>query len=207
MIGRGRHVDSNIHLRAKSVQGSLLDARGVDGMEDLFKALDRLGNFGKENVKAVRNIHKAAGKEIQAALKTEIDPHGGTIRVRRSGKNDGKRGPSYDIRNRTLIKSIKVFKAQRSKFTYLVGPRSQMVFDKKEPASVITSDGYFAHMVDEGIMPTLRKGTKGFTGGRGMQSGTSNKGFFKRGIAKAIPKAMRVMEQGYAVLMEKILRK
>ena len=206
MAGLG-HRDSNIHLRAKSVKGSLLDAREVEGMDDLFRTLDHLGNFGKENVKAVRNIHKEAGKEIQAAIKSVIDPHGGTIRVRRSGKNDGKRGPSYDIRNRTLIKSIKVFKAQRSKFTYLVGPRSQMVFDKKEPSSVITSDGYFAHMVDEGIMPTLRKGTKGFTGGRGMQSGTSNKGFFKRGIAKGIPKAMRVMEQGYAVLMEKILRK
>jgi hypothetical protein len=203
----GRHVDSNIHLRAKSVKGSLLDAREVEGMEELFRTLDKLGDFGKDNVKEVRNIHKAAGVEIRDAIKAEITPHGGIIKVRRSGKNEGKEGPSYNIANNTLRKSIKVFKAKRSKFTYLVGPRSQMVFDGKISAGAITQDGYFAHMVDKGIMPTLRKGTKGFTGGRGMQSGTPNKGFFKRGIAKGIPMAMKVMEAGYAALMEKILRK
>jgi len=185
----------------------MLDARGLEGMDELFKTLDRMGNFGKENVKAVQTIHKEAAKEIKLAVQAEISPHGGSIFVLRSGKNKGKRGPDYEIKNRTLYKSIKVFKAKGAKFTYLVGPRSQATFDFKDPGAVIKSDGYFAHMVEEGIMPQLRKGFRGFTGGRGMRSGTRNKGFFARGVAKGLPAARQKLADGYSLLFDKILRK
>jgi hypothetical protein len=185
----------------------MLDARGLEGMDELFKTLDRMGNFGKENRKAVTKIHKAAAKEIQKSVKAVIDPHGGSIFVKRTGNNKGKGGPDYEIKNRTLRNSIKVFKAKGSKFTYLVGPRSQSTFNKKDPGSVIKSDGFFAHIVEEGIMPTIRKGFKGFTGGRGMRSGTSNRGFFARGVAKGFPAAQRKLEEGYSLLFDKILRK
>jgi len=206
-MGAGKHVDSNIHLRAKSVRGSFLEARGIEGIDDLFKAMDRMGNFSKHQLKEIQTLHKLAGKEIKKAIQSEITSHPKSINIKRTGKNEGKRGPDYTIIKGTLRRSIKVFKAKGARLTYLVGPRSQATFEYKELGSVIKSDGYFAHIVNDGLMPTLKKGTKGFSGGRGMQSGSPNKGFFERGIAKGIPPAYQILVRGYSVIMERILSK
>jgi len=180
-----------------------LNPGNIDGMDNLFKQIDKIGIWGSTaDRKAVMKIHKAVAQIGKNSLRRSITSHkGGTIKVRRSGRFGGKRGPSYDIQKGTLKRSIRVFGVMGDKTSVMVGPRSGVI-DKTlsgPSAGTIRNDGYFAHMVNEGDLPK-------HMGGRGAYTGP-NRGFFERGMKPAIPRMTAMLVRLYRERFDKYMSK
>ncbi len=175
----------------------------IEGMDALLKQVDKVGMWGSTaDRKAVLKIHKAVAAIGKNAVRRSITSHkGGTIKVRRSGRFGGKRGPSYDIQKGTLKRSIRVFGVMGNKTSVMVGPRSGVI-DKTmagPSAGVIRNDGYFAHFVEEGDLPR-------HMGGRGAYNGP-NRGFFERGMKPAIPRMTAELVRRYRDRFDKYMSK
>lgn len=156
-----------------------LDPRRLEGWKEFEKQLDKIEKWGStKDRKKVLTIHKGVAKIGEKALKRAVTNHNKTIKVRRSGRLGGKRGPSYDIMPGTLKRSIRVFNAKGSKTSVMVGPRSGIIEKTGPGAGVIRNDGYFAHMINEGDLPK-------HMGGKGSYNGP-NRNFFEKGITTAV---------------------
>jgi hypothetical protein len=164
----------------------------IDGMDELLKQIDKIAMWGStEDRKKVLKIHKAVAQIGKNSVRRQITSHaGGTIKVRRTGRLGGKRGPSYDIQKGTLKRSIRVFGVMGNKTSVMVGPRSGVI-DKSlaRPVGTIRNDGYFAHFVEEGDLPR-------HMGGRGAYTGP-NRGFFERGMKPALPRMTAELVRRY----------
>ena len=157
-----------------------VNPRGLEGFDELIKQLSQIEKWGhSKDQKKVKGIHKKAAGIARKAIKRQITNHNKTIRVRRTGRLGGKRGPDYDIMPGTLKKSIKVFDAMGSKTSVIVGPRSGVIDRTKSmPAGVIKDDGYFAHMIHDGDLPK-------HMGGPGSYNGP-NRNFYVRAMTPAV---------------------
>ena len=175
----------------------------IEGFDDLMKQVNKIAMWGStDDRKAVRKIHSAVAKIGQKSVKRAITNHsGGTIKVRRTGRLGGKRGPDYDIQKGTLKRSIRVFNVLGDKTSLMVGPRSGII-DKSMPgpsAGIIRNDGYFAHFVEEGDLPR-------HMGGRGAYTGP-NRGFFERGMKPALPRMTAELVRRYRARFDKYMSK
>ena len=172
----------------------------IEGMDDLLKQIDKVAMWGSsEDRKKVLKIHKAVAQIGKNSLRRQITSHaGGTIKVRRSGRFGGKRGPSYDIQKGTLKRSIRVFGVMGNKTSVMVGPRSGLI-DRTlaSPVGNIRNDGYFAHFVEEGDLPR-------HMGGRGAYTGP-NRGFFVRGMKPAIPRMTAELVRRYRMAFDQYM--
>ena len=173
----------------------------IEGMDELFKQINKVAMWGStDDRKAVLKIHKAVAQIGKNSVRRSITSHkGGTIKVRRSGRFGGKRGPSYDIQKGTLKRSIRVFGVMGNKTSVMVGPRSGAI-DKTLPgpnAGIIRNDGYFAHFVEEGDLPRHMGGPGSYTG--------PNRGFFVRGIKPAIPRMTAELIRRYRERFDKYM--
>tara|TARA_R100000654_G_C2631911_1_gene120269 strand:+ start:50 stop:658 length:609 start_codon:yes stop_codon:yes gene_type:complete len=172
----------------------------LEGFDELMKQIDKVAMWGSSaDRKAILKIHKAVAAIGKNSVRRQITSHaGGTIKVRRTGKFGGKRGPSYDIQKGTLKRSIRVFNVMGDKTSVMVGPRSGMI-DKTvpKPSGVIRNDGYFAHFVEEGDLPQ-------HMGGRGAYTGP-NRGFFARGMRPALPRMTAELVRRYRERFDKFM--
>jgi hypothetical protein len=164
----------------------------IKNLKQLFRELEKVADFHKTAAKDIRKVHREAGKELKKSVRGSITNAKQTIHVKRTGRYGGQKGPSYTIKPGSLKRSILVFRAKGSQTSMLVGPRSQIIFQKRK-LQAITKDGYFAHIVDMGR--TIRGNT--YNG--------PNKGFWMRGIAKGTPAAKMKLESGYKSLWDKFL--
>ena len=174
MAGRftGRDAMSGTHF---------VNPRGLQGFDELMQKFDKIEKWGhSKDRQKVKAIHKKVAAIARKAIKRQITNHPKTIRVRRTGRLGGKRGPDYDILPGTLKKSIKVFDAMGSKTSVIVGPRSGVIDRTKSgpAAGTIRDDGYFAHMIHDGDLPE-------HMGGRGAYTGP-NRNFYDRAMTPAI---------------------
>jgi len=170
-------------------------------MDELLKQIDKVAMWGSSaDRKAVLKIHKAVAQIGKNSVRRAITSHkGGTIKVRRTGRLGGKRGPSYDIQKGTLKRSIRVFGVMGNKTSVMVGPRSGVI-DKTmtgPSAGTIRNDGYFAHFVEEGDLPR-------HMGGRGAYTGP-NRGFFVRGMKPALPRMTAELVRRYRERFDKYM--
>jgi hypothetical protein len=174
MAGRftGRDAMSGTHF---------VNPRGLEGFDELIQKFDEIEKWGhSKDRQKVKAIHKKVAAIARKAIKRHITNHPKTIRVRRTGRLGGKRGPDYDILPGTLKKSIKVFDAMGSKTSVIVGPRSGVIDRTKSgpAAGTIKDDGYFAHMIHDGDLPE-------HMGGRGAYTGP-NRNFYDRAMTPAV---------------------
>jgi len=187
------------NLGAVKNPGGLNPGR-IEGMDDLLKQIDKVAMWGSsEDRKKVLKIHKAVAQIGKNSLRREITSHsGGTIKVRRSGRFGGKRGPSYDIQKGTLKRSIRVFGVMGNKTSVMVGPRSGLI-DRTlaSPVGNIRNDGYFAHFVEEGDLPRHMGGPGAYTG--------PNRGFFERGMKPAIPRMTAELVRRYRMAFDQYM--
>jgi len=189
------------NLGAVKNPGGLNPGR-IEGMDDLLKQIDKVAMWGSsEDRKKVLKIHKAVAQIGKNSLRREITSHsGGTIKVRRSGRFGGKRGPSYDIQKGTLKRSIRVFGVMGNKTSVMVGPRSGLI-DRTlaSPVGNIRNDGYFAHFVEEGDLPRHMGGPGAYTG--------PNRGFFERGMKPAIPRMTAELVRRYRIAFDQYMNR
>jgi hypothetical protein len=158
-----------------------VNPRGLEGFDELMKQFDEIEKWGhKVERRKLKGIHKKVAAIARKAIKRQITNHPKTIKVRRTGRLGGKRGPDYDILPGTLKKSIKVFDAMGSKTSVIVGPRSGVIDRTKSgpAAGTIRDDGYFAHMIHDGDLPK-------HMGGRGAYTGP-NRNFYDRAMTQAV---------------------
>lgn len=177
----------------------------VEGLEGLERKLKRLALYGTRNLRDVQDVHRKVGNIARDAIRGKIVEHPVEIHVRRSQRlNSGKRGPSYDIRTGTLRRSIQVFTNVVNKMNMLVGPRSGIVArERRAPADGqrISSDAYFAHIVEMGLRPKLGPGYKGFQGGKAVPTNHQrNKDFFSRGVRTAMSPMRSAFAAGHRAL-------
>jgi len=175
----------------------------IEGMDELLKQIDKVAMWGStQDRKEILKIHKAVAQIGKNSVRRAITSHkGGTIKVRRSGRFGGKKGPSYDIQKGTLKRSIRVFDVMGNKTSVMVGPRSGLI-DRTmagPSAGVIRNDGYFAHFVEEGDLPR-------HMGGRGAYTGP-NRGFFVRGMKPALPRMTAELIRRYRMRFDKYMSK
>jgi hypothetical protein len=172
----------------------------IEGFDELMKQIDKVALWGSSaDRKEVLKIHKAVAQIGKNSVRRQITSHsGGVIKVRRTGRFGGKRGPDYDIQKGTLKRSIRVFGVMGDKTSVMVGPRSGLI-DKtmNRPAGVIRNDGYFAHFVEEGDLPR-------HMGGRGAYTGP-NRGFFVRGMRPALPRMTAELIRRYRARFDKYM--
>ena len=190
-------------MSAKVKNPGYLQPGRIEGFDDLLKQIDRIALWGRtEKQKEVRKIHVEVANIGKKSVRKAITNHKGTIKVRRSGKLGGKRGPSYDIEKGTLKRSIRVFNVMYSKTSVMVGPRSGVIdrtLRGPQDGALIRNDGYFAHFVNEGDLPQ-------HMGGRGAYNGP-NRGFFERGMRPAIPQMTAKLIELYRLHFDKYVTK
>ena len=156
-----------------------VNPRGLEGFDQLMHQLDQIEKWGhSKDRRKVKGIHKKVAAIARKAIRREITNHPTTIKVRRSGKLGGKRGPNYDIQSGTLKRSIKTFDAKGSKTSVMVGPRSGLIEKTGPGAGTIRDDGYFGHMIHEGDLPQ-------HMGGPGSYNGP-NRNFYERAMTPAV---------------------
>lgn len=163
----------------------------VQGLEDLERKLKRLARYGAKNEKEVQKAHREVAKIGVKAVRSQITNYPSMIKVRRGErKNQGKRGPSYDIKSGNLKRSIGVSVNVVNRMNVLIVPKSGMVARERrapQDGQLLYGDGYYAHMVEMGVKPRTQKGFRGFMGGKGVPVvGAKNKGFFSKGIAASM---------------------
>jgi hypothetical protein len=117
----------------------------VEGMAELIKKLERLGDFPKEMRKDLRDANRRIGRNAAKAIKNSAMPKGGkefvVYKKRNKGRDPGPGTIEKKIPKGTLRRSIKVWNAKRSRVNVLVGPKR---------GGSVSFDGYFAPWVESG---------------------------------------------------------
>ena len=149
------------------------------GIERKFAALLKAVGDEQKQLK----IHRKVAKIARQTMRDQVQDSPVTIRVRRSGRDGGKRGPSYDIEPGTLKRSIVAWKI-RQETAMWVGPRATGKLDRK--------DGWFAGIVESGL--------QNFGPGR-------NKGAMQRGKMKAQGPALQMLESEYKKVIAKAAKR
>ena len=165
---------------SNTAQGGFVNI-GADtkGIERKFAALMKAVGDEKQQLKIHRKVAKIAQKSMRAQIKNADQ----VIKVRRSGRDGGKKGPSYDIEPGTLKRSIVSWKIRRETSVW-VGPRATGKTDRK--------DGWFAGIVESGL--------QNYGPGR-------NKGAINRGKKLAQAPALQMLEKEYKKVIAKGARK
>ena len=178
-----------------------VNPKGLEGFDELVKQIDQIEKWGhSKDARKVKGIHKKVAAIARKAIRRKITNHGKTIKVRRSGKLGGKRGPNYDIASGTLKKSIKTFDAKGSRTSVMVGPRSGIIEKTGPGAGSIRDDGYFAHMIHEGDLPK-------HMGGAGSYNGP-NRDFYTRAMTPAVfQQMMQKLTQLYSHAFDDFMKR
>ena len=165
---------------ANVAQGGFVNI-GADtkGIERKFAALMKAVGDEQQQLK----IHRKVAKIAQKSMRAQIVDADQVIRVRRSGRDGGKRGPSYDIEPGTLKRSIIAWKIPRETGVW-VGPRATGKLDRK--------DGWFAGIVESGL--------QNFGPGK-------NKGAIERGKKLASAPSIQMLEKEYKKVIAKAAKK
>jgi hypothetical protein len=154
---------------------------GVD-MREIERKFEHLRKAIQDEEEQIK-IHRKVAKVAKKFMQDEVEDSDVVARVRRSGRDGGKRGPSYDIQPGTLKRSIVAWKI-RHETAMWVGPRATGRLDRK--------DGWFAGIVESGLQYF----------GEGP-----NKGAMQRGKRKSQGPALYKLEKEYKKAIEKAAKK
>ena len=150
----------------------------IEGLDELMKQVQRIGEFPKLMAKDLRKSNRDIGRMASKRIKPQIPRSKKVFQVRR---NDG---PNMDITPGTLRRSIGVRNSRGSRVNVFVGPRSGGVTPK--------NDGWFAGIVESGHV-----------GGRNRSSGSQNFNKVIPALARLRPAMERLMVIKYRQVFNK----
>jgi hypothetical protein len=161
---------------ANTAQGGFINI-GADTRQ-VQKRFEGLMRAVKDEQKQLA-IHRKVAKVVKVTMRAEVRDSPVVVKVRRSGRDGGKPGPSYDIEPGTLKRSVIAWKI-RGETSMWVGPRATGRLDRK--------DGWFAGIVE---------------GGDQRFGAGPNKGAFFRSRQKANGPALKLLEAEYVKVIQK----
>ena len=165
---------------ANVAQGGFVNI-GVD-MREIERKFEHLRKAIQDEEEQIK-IHRKVAKVAKKFMQDEVEDSPVVARVRRSGRDGGKRGPSLNIQPGTLKRSIVAWKIRHETGMW-VGPRATGRNDRK--------DGWFAGIVESGLQYF----------GEGP-----NKGAMKKGKKKSQGPALYKLEQEYKKAIAKAAKK
>lgn len=166
-------------------------AAEVEGMAELIKKLDRLGDFPKEMRKELRDANRRIGRNAAKAIKNNAMPKGGkdfvVYKKRNKGRDSGPGKIEKTIPKGTLRRSIKMWNVRRSKVNVMVGPKR---------GGSVSFDGYFAPWVEGGNV-----------GGRGRSKGSRFFNKINPALGRMRPRMERMQLNMYRKIYDRWIKK
>ena len=180
--GQGGLTSREKRLKQAQASASGTGAVQVDitvDITEIVKEFERIGAYKGIKKDAVKEIHRKVAQTGARKMRQVVRDYPRTIMVQRTGRYGGRPGPDVEVRPGTLRRSIWSVDPGNGTNIWLA-PRSSAV-GGATPYSKL--DAWYAHIVDAG-QQFLGPG--------------SNKGFFKRGLARATQPMVKKLRTEHA---------